>query len=671
MSGAPITVLFVDDDEQWARYMADELVAEDPAFTVRVATSVNEAVLALNENHSIDCVVTDFRMPEVDGIELLEHVHESRPQLPVILVTGDGSEDIAARAITAGVTDYIRKDPLVDQAPIFVTRIRGAVERARLESEIRASEHRYRTVIEQTRDGIVLLQNGAVVFANSRFDELCTPNSDPPRANSSRADSSGSASSRSLFDYVHEDDYEEVRDLISAIRAGDDPGLCEVRLVRPSGEVRHCELLGDAITHDNAAATLLSIRDVTRRRSRERRLTRERAFNRAVQKRLVGVRSREELESKITAVLADYDYDLAWIGTVDNRGVHTRATAGDSGYTADLEADDHSGDHGGDPLLWSAQTGEPQFVPDFERLLPTDRRDAALDRGFRTGYALPLRHEEVSYGTLAVYHTDPHRIDDAERSLLAEVAATVSFAIHHVETQQSLTSTNGVIVEIELGADAYYLPRLLAEGFEQPAIEITVDGTQAIDGDRCVQYLSCATDDPDGVAGKLAGWEAVQECRIIDNGDPARYQVTVDDDTPETQLGAVGALVRSTTVTPTGTTITFELARREYLQAAIDRLNEQYGPVTVRSVVERPAEQSRERTAGIDIDSLTRKQSVAIEAAYQQGYFDRPRQQTAVEIAATLGITHTTFLQHLRVAERKVFDQLFGGVDIAADSSDQ
>jgi len=54
---------------------------------------------------------------------------------------------------------------------------------------------------------------------------------------------------------------------------------------------------------------------------------------------------------------------------------------------------------------------------------------------------------------------------------------------------------------------------------------------------------------------------------------------------------------------------------------------------------------------------------VALEAAYHQGYFDRPRGQSAVEIADSLGITHTTYLQHLRVAERKLFGQLFGGRD--------
>ncbi|MEA1932013.1 MAG: response regulator [Euryarchaeota archaeon] len=656
MTAESITVLFVDDDEQWVQYMAGELEAEDPAFSVTVAGNVNEAVLALDDDPAIDCVVTDYRMPEVDGIQLVEHIQESYPQLPFILVTGDGSEDIAARAIGAGVTDYIRKDPLADQAPIFVTRIRGAVDRARLRDQLRASERRYRTVIEHTRDGIVILQDDAIVFGNERFDDLCG--------------SSVDTESTPLLNYIHEDDHDHVTDLIESAHSGDEPGLREVRLVRPTGEVRHCELLGEAITYEGAPGTLLSIRDVTRRRSRERTLKRERAFKQAVQQRLAGVHSREELESEITDVLASYGYDLVWIGSADDRGIHTRATAGDDEYISRLEAD-AGRDHGGDPICWAAQTGEAQYVPDFERLMPTTRRNDALDCGFRTGYALPLRHEELSSGILAVYGRDAHRIDEAERSLLTEIAATVSVAIHHVETQQTLTSSEGIVVEIELDSDVYYLSGLLAERFDHSAPELTVTGTQVIDEDTAIQYLSCSTDEPAAVGDALGDHPSVRSWERIDSSDPASYQVTVDADTPEAHLGAAGALVRSTTVTPGQATITFELASRASLHPAIDRLNESYGPVTVRSVVERTSGQSHDRDVGVDLDSLTAKQEVALEAAYHQGYFDRPRKRSAVDIAQSLGITHTTYLQHLRVAERKLFGQLFGGLSDATNRREQ
>ena len=89
-------------------------------------------------------------------------------------------------------------------------------------------------------------------------------------------------------------------------------------------------------------------------------------------------------------------------------------------------------------------------------------------------------------------------------------------------------------------------------------------------------------------------------------------------------------------------------------------MNERYGPVAVRSVRERARGHAHDRYAGVDLDALTEKQSGALEAAYHHGYFDRPRGHAAVDIAESLGVTHTTYLQHLRVAQRKVFEQLFG-----------
>jgi len=56
---------------------------------------------------SIDCIVSDHRPPEWDGIEFLERVREAVPDMPVVLYTADGSETVASEAITAGVTDYV------------------------------------------------------------------------------------------------------------------------------------------------------------------------------------------------------------------------------------------------------------------------------------------------------------------------------------------------------------------------------------------------------------------------------------------------------------------------------------------------------------------------------------------------------------------------------------
>ncbi len=104
----PITVLVVDNEPGFAELAGEMLEREhDPIVSVP-ATSADEA-LEVFDNREVDCIVSDYEMPERNGIELLERVRSTDPELPFILFTGRGSEDVASEAIAAGVTQYLQK----------------------------------------------------------------------------------------------------------------------------------------------------------------------------------------------------------------------------------------------------------------------------------------------------------------------------------------------------------------------------------------------------------------------------------------------------------------------------------------------------------------------------------------------------------------------------------
>ncbi|ELY60882.1 response regulator [Natronococcus jeotgali] len=166
-----IDVLLVDGDDGWATGVAEELERREPDLRVESALGANEALAVVHEA-SIDCLVVDYRLPETDGIELVERIRDERPELPIVLVAGEDAEAVAARAIDAGVTDYLPKDPTIDQTPVLAGKIRNAVERRALRRAIEDSERRYRTVIEQSRDAIVILREGRILFCNERFGEF-------------------------------------------------------------------------------------------------------------------------------------------------------------------------------------------------------------------------------------------------------------------------------------------------------------------------------------------------------------------------------------------------------------------------------------------------------------------------------------------------------------------
>jgi len=153
-----IRVLYVDDEPDFA-VLADEfLTRENNSLTV-VTEGRAAAGLDRLEEGDIDCVVSDYDMPEMDGLEFLVAVRERDPALPFILVTGRGSEELASEAISVGVTDYLQKRGGREQYAILANRIENAVAQHAAERE--AAHHR--RVSELVRD-----VTGALVGATSR-----------------------------------------------------------------------------------------------------------------------------------------------------------------------------------------------------------------------------------------------------------------------------------------------------------------------------------------------------------------------------------------------------------------------------------------------------------------------------------------------------------------------
>ena len=124
----PIRVLHVDDSQEYGEIVTAYLAEHDEPFTLVTEPTPNDALETLSEE-SFDCLVTDYEMPGMDGLELLSVVDRRYPDLPVMLLTAKGNESIASKAIAAGVTDYIPKDDLTDSPALLAKRITNAVER--------------------------------------------------------------------------------------------------------------------------------------------------------------------------------------------------------------------------------------------------------------------------------------------------------------------------------------------------------------------------------------------------------------------------------------------------------------------------------------------------------------------------------------------------------------
>lgn len=130
-----IEVLHVDDEPDFADAVASFLDIHEDDFTVQTAQSATEG-LSILERSEIDCIVSDYEMPGADGIEFLESVREIDSDIPFVLFTGKGSEEIASKAISAGVSDYLQKETGTDQYLVLANRIRNLVKQNRAETKL-------------------------------------------------------------------------------------------------------------------------------------------------------------------------------------------------------------------------------------------------------------------------------------------------------------------------------------------------------------------------------------------------------------------------------------------------------------------------------------------------------------------------------------------------------
>ena len=105
-------ILVVDDSKVDQRLIGHLIEKEDIDWIVEFANSAEEALVRL-QGLAVDILVTDMRMPGMDGLALLQIVRSRYKDIPVVVVTGEGSEELAAEALHQGAASYVPKAELV------------------------------------------------------------------------------------------------------------------------------------------------------------------------------------------------------------------------------------------------------------------------------------------------------------------------------------------------------------------------------------------------------------------------------------------------------------------------------------------------------------------------------------------------------------------------------
>jgi len=385
---------------------------------------------------------------------------------------------------------------------------------------------------------------------------------------------------------------------------------------------------------------------------------------RSIGQSLVAASTRGEIETVVCDQLADVGpYELAWVGDHDSvtDEVTPREWAGaEKGYldATTVTADERTTGRG--PAGRAVRTHEPQVVdnivedPDFEPW-----RQAALTRGYHASIALPLVYDDAFYGVLNVYANQPGVFDELERSVLAELADTIAYAINAVESKKALVSDEVTELEFVVKDQGLEIVDLARE----TGCELTVEGVVPSADGRARAFVSTrgvTADEIRAFAPRLATSDLSVVSEYEDDGPVCLFEAALTDESLCETVRRHGGRPHAVTVEDGAATVVVEIAADADVREFVDVFVDAYGDteLVAQRTRERPRQSPTELRAALTED-LTDRQLEVLQTAYFGGYFATPRGQTGSEVAESLDITQPTFNTHVRAAHRKLCRQLF------------
>ena len=145
------TILIVDDEKNYLTILSALL--EDEGFEVLTAPGGSEA-LEIHKSSDLDLILTDMKMPKMDGIELLENIKENDPDLPVIMMTAHGTVDKAVEAMQKGAYTYVLKPFDNERLIIFVKKATSMYQVVKENRRLRdavESQYRFGNIIGKSK----------------------------------------------------------------------------------------------------------------------------------------------------------------------------------------------------------------------------------------------------------------------------------------------------------------------------------------------------------------------------------------------------------------------------------------------------------------------------------------------------------------------------------------
>ncbi|TAK13884.1 MAG: HD domain-containing protein [Anaerolineae bacterium] len=257
-----LKILFVEDNPYDVELASHELQRAGYLFDSTRVDTRQDFIGALTSGEW-DVVLADFNLPSFHALDALEVIKGMAPDIPLIVVSGSISEEVAVDCMKKGAADYLLKDRLARLGPAVehaLLQRQLAREKLQTEEELRKSEERYRLLVEVAPLPVILYTDNKIEYIN------------PAAATALGLDDPAEMLGKTAWDFVHPEDYPIIAERTDRLHAGERLGPREMRIHRKDGRVRTIEASSTPVSVEGAVSVLTMFRDVTAQKQRQMEL---------------------------------------------------------------------------------------------------------------------------------------------------------------------------------------------------------------------------------------------------------------------------------------------------------------------------------------------------------------------------------------------------------------
>ncbi|WP_435157369.1 PAS domain S-box protein [Haladaptatus sp. DFWS20] len=531
--------------------------------------------------------------------------------------------------------------------------VRNVTDRVKREQRLKKLKRRYQTLVEH-------FPNGAVVLFDEDLQYLTVGGEVFDGLDSSADDLEGEKISERLPAELRE----EVEPRYRAVFDGETRDF-EVDF---DSQIRRIQAFPIYDDQGTVFAGMAMSQNITDRIERERRLKRQREYLSAlnhlndvfhdITEAVIDQSTREEIETIVCDRLADTDaYQAAWIGDVDiyTQTVNLRTESGVERYLDDITISvDPEDKRSNGPTGRAILQREIQTTQDIHTDSKYEHwRDSAQQYGFRSSAAIPIVYEETLYGVLNLYSDRPDAFTDEKCEIIGQLGEITGYAIAAVERKQALMSDE--VVELEFHLSDFF--ETLEIG-ETTGGRITLDQTVPATDSTYLIYGTVTTGARDALDALVDQLPHLDSMTVIDvEKDVLRFELQLSEPPVLSTVASQGGSVEKAVIEDGDFHMRIHLAPSMDVRAIINTVQEEYP--TAELLAQRQVSSTDDPIVQLERlleENLTDRQWTSLNAAYNSGFFEWPRPTPGKDIAESLDISSPTFHQHLRAAERKVFD---------------